>query len=96
VLDDPEILALALPALESDTRLSAQFRPQRREPLDCPVYALRGREDPRVSAQDMLSWAKETTNRFVSVEVPCGHVVQEAASEVSAIVLEHLRADGLW
>lgn len=95
VLDDPDLAGAVLPALRADTALSAQFRPRARERLDCPVYAVRGRHDPRVTAADMASWAEETTARHSYVEVESGHLVLEASPEVVARLAANLRTDGL-
>lgn len=95
VLNDPDLLAVALPALRGDTVLSAQFRDRPREPLDCPLYVIRGRSDPRVIASDMRPWASQTTARSSYGEVDSGHLVIESGDEVVDLLVGELRTDKL-
>jgi medium-chain acyl-[acyl-carrier-protein] hydrolase len=96
VLDDPDLLALALPPLRGDSALSAAYRHRRREPLDCPVWAFHGAHDPRVSTADMEPWDEETTAGFRLHEVDSAHLVLDASeAEVVPALVADLLAEGL-
>lgn len=96
VLDDPDLLALALPPLRADSALSTAHRPRRREPLDCPVWAFHGAHDPRVSTGDMEPWGRVTTAGFRLHEVDSAHLVlQASATQVVPALVADLLAEGL-
>lgn len=61
LLADPEWRALLLPALRADFRLCARYRHRLRPPMDCPVYALAGRNDPATrDARKVAAWCMES------------------------------------
>jgi medium-chain acyl-[acyl-carrier-protein] hydrolase len=73
LLADPELLAEFLPTLRADlTVLSTHgFRPDR--PLDVPIRAFAGTEDPGASPERMRQWSNETVAGFALHPVPGGH-----------------------
>lgn len=73
VLEQPELLAGLLPTLRADlTVLSTHgFRPG--TPLDVPIHAFAGTEDPEAPPERMADWAKETRAGFRLTGVPGGH-----------------------
>jgi medium-chain acyl-[acyl-carrier-protein] hydrolase len=64
VMNEPEILALLLPALRADLTMSATavYTPER--PLLVPITALGGRRDPLVSGEALAAWRDHTSGRF--------------------------------
>lgn len=73
LLADPEILGLTLPPLRADyAMLSARtYVPGPR--LPCPVVALTGDSDPRVSVEGARAWERETAGPFELRVLTGGH-----------------------
>ncbi|MET9658768.1 alpha/beta fold hydrolase [Streptomyces sp. NPDC006510] len=73
LLTHPEILGLALPPLRADyAMLSARIHVPG-PPLHCPVVALTGDSDPRVSVERVQAWERETEGSFERHVLPGGH-----------------------
>lgn len=73
LLADPGFRELILPALTADfAMLGAYVRPDR-APLDCPVTALVGEADPRVTPAQAAAWQGSTRGAFRLRTVPGGH-----------------------
>lgn len=56
ILDDDEVLQMILPAIRSDYRAAETYRYVPGPKLDCPVVALVGDGDPRVSIDEARAW----------------------------------------
>ncbi|GGS27355.1 oleoyl-ACP hydrolase [Streptomyces humidus] len=63
-LDDPEILALAMPAIRADYRAVELYAHEPGEPLTCPVTAITGDADPKAPVDDVAAWGEYTTGPF--------------------------------
>ncbi|MFF3752723.1 thioesterase II family protein [Streptomyces sp. NPDC002018] len=73
VLDDPELVEMALPALRADYRALASYRWRPGGPLDIPVTALTGRDDTVVPVTESARW-EEFTRAGCELKVfPGGH-----------------------
>jgi medium-chain acyl-[acyl-carrier-protein] hydrolase len=55
-----EVLELLLPTLRADIHMSESYRYVPEEPLDCPILAIYGTEDPETSYDSMLAWQRQT------------------------------------
>lgn len=64
VLGDPEMVRMILPALRADYRAAETYRHSPGELLRCPVTALVGDDDPKVSVEEARDWAEHTTGPF--------------------------------
>ena len=65
VLLHPELLELILPMIRADFRLDETYtHPGNYEPLDCPITAFGGLQDPETSAADLQSWREMTRGQF--------------------------------
>jgi pyochelin biosynthesis protein PchC len=73
VLDDEDLLAMVLPAIRADyTAVETYvYRPGPR--LTCPIIALTGSGDPKVTPEDADGWRDYTTGAFELVVYPGGH-----------------------
>jgi len=88
---DPQVRALALPALRNDYRLAETYRPARPEPVGCPVTAVVGTEDGEVSPDEAGAWADLTTAEFDLCVFPGGHFhLAERPGAVVATLLTRL------
>lgn len=61
LLDDPDLLAMVLPALRADYAATLAYRYLPGTPLDCPVHVLTGDRDPKVTVAEAPAWAGLTT-----------------------------------
>ena len=64
VLNNRELMSLMLPTLRADFSLSETYRCMRSMPLECPIVAFGGLQDPRAGREQLEPWCDETTARF--------------------------------
>jgi len=80
---DPELLGnrafvdLVLPYIGADLRMLAGYGRGPAEPLTCPVTALVGTDDPRVTGDQSAAWREVTRGRFQLRTLPGGHFYLE-------------------
>ncbi|MEE1843858.1 alpha/beta fold hydrolase [Streptomyces sp. NPDC007076] len=73
LLTHPEILQLALPPLRADYAMLGARVHVPGPPLRCPVVALTGDDDPRVSIEGVQAWERETEGPFERHVLTGGH-----------------------
>ena len=73
VLEQPDLLQLLLPVMRADYLALARYRYQPGPPLDCPLIALTGDSDPRVTVQDTQAWQEQAGGSFACHVLPGGH-----------------------
>jgi medium-chain acyl-[acyl-carrier-protein] hydrolase len=73
IRDNPAALGLLMPALRADARLYRNWIYVPGRPLDIPIYAYGGADDPDVRPEHLTEWKRETTAGFVQREFPGGH-----------------------
>jgi len=73
VLDNPKLLQLILPALREDAAIYRNYIYGEEPPLDFPIHAYGGAEDPNVSRTHLEAWAQQTTAAFAVHIFPGGH-----------------------
>lgn len=88
LLDDDEVIRMVLPAIRSDYRAAETYRYSPGPPLTCPVVALVGGDDPKVSREEAEAWADHTEGPFRLRVFPGGHFylntwVDEVVTEIS-------------
>ncbi|OLZ45768.1 thioesterase [Amycolatopsis coloradensis] len=77
ILDDPDIRALALPALRGDYKAVETYRYRPGPDVTCPIVALAGNADPVVNVSDVENWAGYTTGSFEKEVFEGGHFFLE-------------------
>ncbi|WP_033826194.1 thioesterase II family protein [Kitasatospora sp. MBT63] len=93
LLADPEIVALALPAVRADYAALTGYQYREREPLRCPVTALVGDDDPVTSPADARGWERYTAAGFDLKVFPGGHFYLNGRhDEIAAVISRHLEA----
>jgi surfactin synthase thioesterase subunit len=91
LLENPEIMSLMLPTLRSDFRLAEAYRYRPRPPLECPVVAFGGRDDPDVRREDLEAWRQHTAGRFELYVLPGDHFfIAPSRDEVLRVIGERL------
>jgi pyochelin biosynthetic protein PchC len=73
ILDDPELRATWLPDIRRDFRLLDTYRYVDGPPLNCPVIALTGRDDPEAPLESVRRWRTYTRSSFELCTFPGGH-----------------------
>lgn len=92
VLNEPELLAMFLPALRADYELSETYQPLPGARLDCPVVAYMSTSDPEAEYAPMLAWQQVTTGQFTMRVFHGDHFYLKAGRpDVLSAVREDLR-----
>jgi medium-chain acyl-[acyl-carrier-protein] hydrolase len=73
VLDDPELMSVILPAVREDAAIYRNYVYAEEPPLDCPIRAYGGAQDPNVRLEHLEAWAQQTTAPFAMRLFPGGH-----------------------
>ncbi|MEU0411605.1 alpha/beta fold hydrolase [Streptomyces griseorubiginosus] len=73
VLDDEELLRLALPVLRADYKAAETYAYRSGPPLNCPVHAFTGDQDPLVNEHEARAWADHTRAAFTLHTYTGGH-----------------------
>lgn len=93
VLDDEDLMAMALPAVRADYAALDSYRPRQHAPVDVPITVLGGRDDPIVPPEHLEGWRRATTAGARTRLYPGGHfylhdhaehILASVESEVSA------------
>lgn len=62
---DPELMEFLVAAMEADMYMINHYEYVAGRPLDVPIRAVGGADDPFVTEDDLVRWADETTGSFV-------------------------------
>jgi len=73
VLDDAELIALVLPLIRADFQVVETYRFDPGPPLECPIVAMGGSEDPHVSPEQLETWCQLTNGEFARYLMSGGH-----------------------
>jgi len=73
VLDDQELMRVLLPAIYADLEASETYEYVPSAPLQIPITAFGGTQDPLASEQDIAAWREETSGEFRLQLFPGGH-----------------------
>jgi medium-chain acyl-[acyl-carrier-protein] hydrolase len=68
ILDEPELLALTLPVLRADLTINETYVLGDEPPLDVPIRAYAGLDDPHVGKAGLERWAEFTSASFESAQ----------------------------
>ncbi|MBL1110299.1 thioesterase [Streptomyces sp. 5-8] len=60
ILDDDELIRMALPAIRADYRAAETYVYEPGPNLTCPVVALVGDDDPKVTVDEARAWSRHT------------------------------------
>ncbi|NGO66847.1 alpha/beta fold hydrolase [Streptomyces boncukensis] len=91
VSEDPELLALVLPALRADLALVAGYRDDGAR-VGCPVAAYGGRADPTLERGRLSEWAARTPVFLGASAFPGGHFyLADHAIAIASDLARHLQ-----
>jgi surfactin synthase thioesterase subunit/glycosyltransferase involved in cell wall biosynthesis len=94
VLDNPELMRLALPALRVDANVYRKYVYQPGEPLPLAIHAYGGLSDPNIQREHLNRWHEQTTREFSIRQFDGGHFyIQHAQAEFLAVLRSQLAKD---
>ncbi|HEX6287866.1 MAG TPA: thioesterase II family protein, partial [Herpetosiphonaceae bacterium] len=64
ILHNPELQEMLLPILRADLALNERYVYTEEAPLDVPISAFGGLQDPRVRQENVAQWAAQTSKTF--------------------------------
>ncbi len=88
VLQNAELLSLMLPAVRADFELLETWHYVAEQPLDTPIAAFGGNDDPLAPQAELARWREETVGGFSLHMFPGAHFFLQAAR---AAVLDVIR-----
>jgi medium-chain acyl-[acyl-carrier-protein] hydrolase len=81
VAAEPEVLSLLLPALRADIAALETHVPRSREPLDVPILAIGGADDPLTPRSHLEDWGRQTRQGVRVRLFPGGHFYLDACRD---------------
>ncbi|MGO4420100.1 thioesterase II family protein, partial [Streptomyces sp. MCAF7] len=91
VLENEELLRMALPAIRGDYRAIESYRCEPGRRISCPITALTGDADPRASVDEVRDWEKHTTAEMDLTVLSGGHFfLNDHVPQVLKIISERL------
>ncbi|GAB1511631.1 thioesterase II family protein [Actinophytocola sp. KF-1] len=89
LLDDEDVRAMVMPAIRGDYVAAETYVHRPGSPLRCPIYALTGDNDPKVTVAEAEAWREHTSAEFELTVFPGGHFY---LNDVVPDILGKLRA----
>jgi medium-chain acyl-[acyl-carrier-protein] hydrolase len=87
ILDNQEALALLLPIIRADFRITQTYQFEPGAPLHCPIKAFGGIKDTCTPPESIRGWQRQTTGSFSLSILPGDHFfISESRTQVLAIV----------
>jgi surfactin synthase thioesterase subunit len=91
VLDEPDLLRALLPTLRADLHVLSSHNFHPATPLDVPIHAFAGDQDPIATPARVERWRAETTAGFRLHRLASGHfLTDEAEREVVQTIVDDL------
>jgi pyochelin biosynthesis protein PchC len=93
LLADEDLLHMIMPALRGDYRAIETYQRHDEATVDCPVVALLGDTDPKVTVDEARAWERHTTRGFALRVFAGGHFyLNTHAADVIRLLADHLTA----
>jgi surfactin synthase thioesterase subunit len=95
VLDSQELLDIMLPVVRADFTLLETYQYDSQPPLDCPITAFGGLQDPRTTRSGLEDWRTQTVGTFDLIMLRGDHFFLDAERPLllHAIAQRLLRKD---
>jgi medium-chain acyl-[acyl-carrier-protein] hydrolase len=94
VLRDPELMGLVLPVLRADIQVIETWPHTPGEPLDIPISAFGGLDDPGTSRPELEEWRAHTRREFALQMMPGDHFFIHSAEPVVLAQLSRALSPG--
>jgi medium-chain acyl-[acyl-carrier-protein] hydrolase len=94
VLDSKELLEIILPVVRSDFAVLETYEYEPQPPLDCPITAFGGIQDPRTSKSGLEAWCIQTNKAFDLLMVEGDHFFIDTARPLLLREIAHRLVKG--
>jgi pyochelin biosynthesis protein PchC len=93
LLDDEDVLRMVLPAVRADYIAAETYEYRPGPPLSCPIFALTGDRDPKVTIEEADAWRTHTDAGFELTVYPGAHFyLNEHVPDILSRLRKHARA----
>ncbi|MGE5696901.1 MAG: thioesterase II family protein [Candidatus Sericytochromatia bacterium] len=93
LLNDPDMLALVLPAFRGDVRALQHYRRRPEVRITAPIVVLAAVDDPSTTVEDAMAWHEHTTGGGGVHPFDGGHFyLEQHADRVVTVITDVLRA----
>lgn len=89
VLQNPEIMQLMKPVLRADFEVSETYTYSPTDPLDCPITAFGGLQDPEAKPAQVKAWCERTSAAFSLQMFPGDHFFLHASQPLLLRTIAH-------
>lgn len=89
VLENPELIQLFMPVLRADFSVCETYKYRPEEPLDCPITAFGGLDDPTVTPGELAAWKAQTRQAFSLRMFPGDHFFLRSSQTLLLRMLAH-------
>jgi medium-chain acyl-[acyl-carrier-protein] hydrolase len=93
ILDHDEIMALFTPVLRADLAVNETYQYRDDAPLDCPITAIGGTDDPLVNRDEIGAWRSQTDSEFTLYQVPGNHFFIQSQQNAVLSIMRQTLAD---
>ncbi|WP_243791898.1 thioesterase II family protein [Saccharopolyspora gloriosae] len=91
VLANEELLRMAMPSLRADYRAAETYTYRPGTDVSCPVVAMVGTDDPKVTAEEADTWRERTSGPFELHTFPGAHFyLNDEAANVRRLIHQHM------
>jgi medium-chain acyl-[acyl-carrier-protein] hydrolase len=73
VLQERDLMQLLLPVVRADFEMLETYEYAEEAPLECPITAVGGRDDPHAPLDWLQAWSRQTSATFRLSQFPGGH-----------------------
>src|SRR5215212_4143830 len=87
VLENPELMRMISTTLRADFAIAETYSSSNPPPLNCPITAFGGLDDPTVSREELEAWKVHTTSSFDLWQLPGDHFFIHAADSLLQRIL---------
>jgi pyochelin biosynthesis protein PchC len=93
LLADEDVLAMVMPAIRGDYTAAETYTHRPGPKLSCPIYALTGDQDPKVTVEEADAWREHTDAEFELSVFPGGHFyLNDVVPDILAKLRAHARS----
>ena len=93
LLDDEDVLAMVLPAIRGDYIAAETYTYRPGPGLTCPIHALTGDRDPKVTVEETQAWQAHTTATFTATTYPGDHFyLNDHVTDILTRIKTHTRS----
>ena len=93
LIRNPKYLRYFIPVMRADLQVSDRYDHAPGAPLDLPLFAFKGADDPIVSEADFLAWGAQAGGAFEATVLPGRHFLPpEAIALLQAAIVARLSA----